>query len=219
MSHDRRVLREQLAPQISEKLFDGSPDAVYVLSLDGSFIDANDVLLERLATSREDLLTEMRFQPTVVSDELDEVQSKFNDAAAGKTVRYRATAINVHGGTFRAEIVNTPLYLEGEVVAVLGIARDIGPAEEDARAHIELEQRFERVLNTISDGIIFVNTDCRSPMSTRRRNLFGCSPPRSWSVVMFGKSHPRACLVTFGMPSECPFLSSARSQSPSTTLT
>lgn len=159
MSHDRRVLREQLAPQISEKLFDGSPDAVYVLSLDGSFIDANDVLLERLATSREDLLTEMRFQPTVVSDELDEVQSKFNDAAAGKTVRYRATAINVHGGTFRAEIVNTPLYLEGEVVAVLGIARDIGPAEEDARAHIELEQRFERVLNTISDGIIFVNTD------------------------------------------------------------
>jgi len=156
MTHEHESLRALLAPQLPEYLFNNSPDAVYIMSLDGTFIDANDVLISRLATTRSALLG-TAFQPTVASAESDNVQSHFDRAVAGDTVRYQATAINSAGNPFRAEIINAPLHLDGKVVAVLGIARDIGPAEKEAQSRVELEQKFEGILDTITDGIFFIN--------------------------------------------------------------
>ncbi|MGV8970483.1 MAG: PAS domain-containing hybrid sensor histidine kinase/response regulator [Microbacteriaceae bacterium] len=159
MTVEGASLRAILSAQVSQELFDKSQDAVYILNLDGSFLDANDVLLNRLSTTREALLSTVNFQPTVSDDELDMVKAHFERAIAGETVRYLATALDFNGQTFRSEIVNSPLILDGVVVAVLGVARDIGPTEQKAQAHEQLEQRFTRALDTISDGIMFIDTE------------------------------------------------------------
>lgn len=156
MTKENDSLRALLAPELPAYLFHNSPDAVYILNLDGTFIDVNDVLLERLSTTREKLLG-TGFQPTVATAESALVQSQFDRAASGETVTYEATAVDSAGNSFRAEITNAPMRLGDEIVAVLGIARDIGPAEKEAQSRAELEQRFERILGTITDGIFFID--------------------------------------------------------------
>jgi two-component system cell cycle sensor histidine kinase/response regulator CckA len=156
MTLDDESLSALLAPQLTENLFRHSADAVCIMGLDGAFIDVNDVLTQRLSTTRAELLG-TRFQTAVAAAESRYVQDQFDRAAAGETVRFEATGVDATGQTFRAGITNFPLRLDGEIVAVLGVARDIGPVEKAAQSRVELEQRFEQVLATITDGIFFID--------------------------------------------------------------
>jgi PAS domain S-box-containing protein len=132
MTFDHEALSALLAPQLTELLFRQSADAVYIMTLDGAFIDVNDVLIQRLSTTRAEILGK-GFQPSVAIAESRNVQDQFDRAAAGETVRFEATGVDAEGQTFRAEIANFPLYIGGDIVAVLGVARDIGPAEKAAQ--------------------------------------------------------------------------------------
>jgi two-component system, cell cycle sensor histidine kinase and response regulator CckA len=149
---------EALLSAAASTLFYESQDAVYALDLDGRFIDVNQALADRLGYSRDELLA-MGFAPTVEGGDSAHVAEHFSRAVAGETVRYLATGVRRDGSTFRADVVNTPLIVDGSVRAVLGVARDIDDIENARRTQESLEAVFESTLNEISDGLFFLDTD------------------------------------------------------------
>jgi PAS domain S-box-containing protein len=153
--------RVSLSPYLSSEallaLFHESHDPVYVLTLEGGFIEANAALFEYVGYSRDELLA-TGFGPTVADVNGDYVREQFRRAAHGETTRYVAAVRKRDGTIARAQVINAPLFENGEPVAVLGIARDLGESERAEKAQ-ELEQLLEATLNSISDGLYLLDRD------------------------------------------------------------
>jgi two-component system, cell cycle sensor histidine kinase and response regulator CckA len=138
--------------------FDEHPDSLFVMRPDGSFLDVNNALCERLQFGRDELLA-MDFRPSADTVDIDIVTAHFAAALAGEAQQYLATGTRRDGSLFRAEVFNIPLRIDGEIVAVLGIGRDIDEVEEERAARLDLEARTRDVLNAVSDGLFFLDHD------------------------------------------------------------
>ncbi len=147
-----------LLTEAQRALFYENRDAVYVLGLDGRFLEFNQALLDRLGYDRDELLA-LGFLPTVEGSDSDYVAGQFQRAAAGESVRYNATGARRDGSTFRADVSNTPLLHRGKVLAVLGVAHDIDDLESARDSRDSLEAEFEATLNAISDGLYFLDSN------------------------------------------------------------
>ena len=147
-----------LLTEAQRSLFYENRDAVYVLGLDGRFLEFNQALIDRLGYDRDELLA-LGFLPTAEGPDSDRVAEQFHRAVAGESVRYNATGARRDGSTFRADVSNSPLLLQGEVRAVLGVAHDIDDLESARDSRDSLEAEFEATLNAISDGLYFLDSD------------------------------------------------------------
>ena len=136
------------------------PDALFITGLDGRILEANDALLCRVGYTREQLM-ELGVIPTV-KENTEEFKAQEREAAlAGLQRSHRMTGVRQNGETFRVEVITVPLSVDGAIVAVLGIARDIEAIEGAEAAREVIEKQFEATLNSISDGIYLLDKDFR----------------------------------------------------------
>ncbi len=105
-------------------MVEAHPDAAYLLDLDGRFLAVNLVLCDRVQAARESLLGRT-FDDTVAAIDRQFVRAKFEQAAHGESIQYEASGVRPDGSTFLAHITNTPVRLDGEIVAIAGFAVDI----------------------------------------------------------------------------------------------
>ena len=121
-------------------LVDAHPDAAYLLDLDGRFLAVNAALCQRVQSSPQQLLGRT-FDATVAAIDSRFVRQQFDRATHGESVQYEATGTRPDGTTFRAQITNTPVKVDGRTAAVMGIAVDVTEREgagERARASGDL---------------------------------------------------------------------------------
>lgn len=132
-----------------DTLFYGHPDAIYAYDLDAHFIDCNEALCALTGYSRDELVT-MSFAPLIDPAYLEASNRAFADAAAGRTVRYLAACVAKDGHTFTVDITKIPLRDgTGEVVGVLGVARDVS-ALRDLVAEVEESHSITRIAASIA---------------------------------------------------------------------
>jgi two-component system, cell cycle sensor histidine kinase and response regulator CckA len=155
-----RAVHDEIIAKAMRVFFEENPDALFVMRPDGSFLDVNRALAERLQFSTDELLA-MDFTPSV--DEVDAtlVNDHFVAAVAGEPQNYLATGTRRDGSHFRAEVFNIPLVHGDEVVAVLGIARNIDEMEEERAARLELEASTRDILNAVTDSLFFLDEEYR----------------------------------------------------------
>jgi len=158
------VSSESLMSIVREQGFDAlvaqSPDAVFVLDLEGIFVFANTALLHRLRCDWADI-EGTGFQPTVADSDGDRVNDHFARSRAGEVRQFRAAGVRPDGTEFSADVTTYPIRSDGTVVAVIGIARDIDELEQLRRSSQALEIRLSTALNGISDGVFFFDREWR----------------------------------------------------------
>ncbi|TBN57140.1 PAS domain S-box protein [Glaciihabitans arcticus] len=141
-----------------EALVESSPDPIFVLDTDGTFVFANDALLKRLGCSWDELRG-TDFRPTVAEPDDTRVADEFDRACGGQLTHFRAAGVRRDGSTFHADVTNYPIRHEGAVVAVIGMARDVDELERLERSGRMLEKRLSTALNGITDGVYFFDHD------------------------------------------------------------
>ena len=147
------------------------PDALFISSLDGRVIEANDALLSRVGYTRDQLL-ELGMIPVVQENTADFKAEEQRAAAAGERRSNQLTGVRADGETFRVEVITVPLEMDGAVVAVLGIARDIEALEGAQAERRAVEERFESTINSISDGIYILDRDfCFTYLNPRAEEI------------------------------------------------
>ncbi len=121
--------RAELAYKHYESLFHRSPDAVYQLDFDGCFIDLNEQTAVLAGASREELLGQS-FIPLIHPSDLERISQKNKEVLEGTSQFYEGVRIsNYQGKQYWVDITDIPLIVDGEVVGIQGVAKNVTERE------------------------------------------------------------------------------------------
>ncbi|HZG86835.1 PAS domain S-box protein [Paenibacillus sp.] len=151
----RQAERElQESEQRYKSLFDHNPDGVYSLDLEGHFLSFNETIQEMLGYSEAEIAGRS-FAPFVHPDDLAHVWEHFQAAARGEYRQYELRCIPKHKTTYMTlSVKNLPIYINGEIRGVFGIAKDITEFKQTQQELIDSEARHRKLVELSPDPII-----------------------------------------------------------------
>ncbi|WP_050180368.1 PAS domain S-box protein [Domibacillus robiginosus] len=132
IERDRRIKLErklQESEQRFKSLFDYYPDSAYIFSLEGHFLDFNQESEPISGYTKEELLGE-KFIPFISLEDRERVWVHFNEAKKGIVQHYECRVEHKKGHHLTVSLTNVPIMVNGEVVGVYGIGRDITREKE-----------------------------------------------------------------------------------------
>jgi diguanylate cyclase (GGDEF)-like protein/PAS domain S-box-containing protein len=121
-----RARSRELAEQRQQyrSLFDHNPDAVYALDHLGRFTAVNAAGYKLIGYSAAELLGKP-FDNLLAEEEVDDVRAHFTAALAAEPQSYRSRVRDRYGKEVEVAITNLPIIVDGQVIGVYGIAKDI----------------------------------------------------------------------------------------------
>jgi len=156
IERDRRIKLEQKLQESEQRfksLFDYYPDSAYIFSLEGHFLDFNQESEPISGYSKENLLGKS-FLPFIASQDRERVWRHFNKAKKGIVQHYECKVEHKKGNQIIVSLTNVPIMVNGKVVGVYGIGRDITREKEMEEELIATHQEMEHLFRNHS-GLIF----------------------------------------------------------------
>lgn len=147
-------LRE--SEQRYRSLFVYSLDAIFSLDAEGRFISANPAA-ERLSGYTQEELKQRHFLELCVPELRDAAKSAFRDAFCRHCRDIESAVIRRDGTRRDLFITGAPVVVDGEVVGISCLARDITERKASERALRESEARLKAIVETAIDGIITID--------------------------------------------------------------
>ncbi|WP_172196851.1 PAS domain S-box protein [Saccharibacillus qingshengii] len=139
-------------------LFDYNPSGVYSLSLEGIYTSCNDSMADLLGLGKEELIGKS-YRSVIRDENLARTNRHFEAACRGIPQNYEAEIERATGEKLELHITNVPIFVEGEVVGVYGIAGDITERKQYTRRIEQLGYEYTLILNSVSEGIFGIGTD------------------------------------------------------------
>ncbi|GLZ89121.1 hypothetical protein Pres01_51720 [Metapseudomonas resinovorans] len=149
--NDRLRLLE--SEQRYRSLFIFNPDPVFSLDRNGRFLSLNQAGCELIDFKAEELLGES-FSRLVLDADVEHVREHFRAALKGKAQRFEVRCHDRAGGLLELDITHLPIVVEGQIVGVFGIAKNIGERNRMTRALQDTLVQSERkalLLHGLSD--------------------------------------------------------------------
>ncbi|WP_372760590.1 EAL domain-containing protein [Pseudoalteromonas sp.] len=153
-AEQKRLVSE--SEQRFRSLYQFNPDPVYVLDRQGYFSSMNTPGCELLKRPLDEL-QQMHFGAVVVKEQLPQVTAYFYSALAGNSESFEVSVTSHGGAQYELQITIIPTWIDGKVVGVIGIAKDI-----TQRLQTEKQLRlFKRAVDASSNGVVI--TDITKP--------------------------------------------------------
>ncbi|WP_292484601.1 PAS domain S-box protein [Methanohalobium sp.] len=132
-----------------QDIFNGMNDAAFVHDLEGNFLDVNDVAVQRLGYSREELLA---MGPKGIDDETSKtkIKTRINSILYNGHFAFEAVHVAKTGRKIPVAINSSLVEYEGKA-AILSIARDITDRKKMEKALKENEKLYRRITNNMLD--------------------------------------------------------------------
>jgi two-component system, sporulation sensor kinase A len=105
-------------------LFDQNPDAVFSFDLAGNYLTVNRSFENLLGYTIDEYLN-MNFDPLVVPEDLEKTKVHFQKATEGIPQNYEVTCLTKTSEKVVVNVTNVPIIVDGNIVGVYGIAKDI----------------------------------------------------------------------------------------------
>ena len=153
--------RLQESEERYKSLFDHNPSGVYSLSLEGVYISCNDSMAELLGCNREDLLGKS-YRSVIEDENLERTNTHFAAACRGIPQNYEASIIRADGEKVELSITNVPIFVDGKVVGVYGIAGNITERKRYVQRIERLGYEHSLILSAVSEGIFGIGMDGRT---------------------------------------------------------
>ncbi|MFC4323406.1 PAS domain S-box protein [Litchfieldia salsa] len=143
-----------------KSLFMHNPDGVYSLDLNGRFVKINDELLKITGYSRSELI-QMESPLFIMEEDHNRVCTHFQKALKGDSQHYELTIQQKGGKKVYLNVKNMPIRVDGEIVGVYGIAKDVTEQQEALEALEKSEMKFRSVVESASEGIIITDEELK----------------------------------------------------------
>ena len=151
-----------------KSLFLHNPDAVYTFDLAGNFLEANAATAELCETTIEYLL-KITFVRLISEEDRERVYKNFLKACQGEIVKYYTGLLTVKGNYRTLHIINMPIIVNGSIVGVYGIAKDMTDIVKSKTALQNNLTKINKILNlsldvicTIDENGLFVDVSTAS---------------------------------------------------------
>ncbi len=149
----KQIFKEhQETEYLYRSLFDHNPDAVYAIDLEGCFVSGNSKCEELFGYKLDDLRN-MNLLSLIDPKMRDMTLYHFSKAQEGSLEEYETAIIHKHGYSIQVYIKNFPVVVDGQIVGVYGIARDITLDNVKKEKLRESEERYRLIAEHSSDLI------------------------------------------------------------------
>ncbi|WP_148253771.1 sensor domain-containing phosphodiesterase [Aidingimonas lacisalsi] len=155
---DRDIQAHRTLSEWHHSLFVNHPDGVYSFDLEGRFQSGN-AALERITGYSEADLVGLHFNQFITPDYRDLTQAAFDTARQGEAITYETMGTHASGHPYYLEITNFPVIIDGEIVGVYGICRDITQRKQQTD---EL-RLLKRGVDASPNGVLMVDA-CKPDM-------------------------------------------------------
>ena len=135
-----------------KSLFQHHPDAILALDLEGNYTQVNPACTRISGYAREELLA-MNFVPMIAPETLEASMGSFARALAGETTSSETVLVRKSGERIDLSVIGVPIWVDGEVVGIYGIARDITEQKRAGAALRASEERYRAFLEQSSEAI------------------------------------------------------------------
>ena len=169
---ERRTAEARLreSEQRYRSLFDNHPDAVYSFDREGRFVSANAACEGLSGYSSEELIGKP-FAPIIVPENRLRTLERFRSVMAGVATSYDETILHKSGRRIEANITALPIVVDGAVVGMYGIARDLTARRElEARLHhAERMQAVGRLAASVAhdfNNLLTIIQSCATMITT-----------------------------------------------------
>lgn len=145
---DRDASNHRALAEWHRSLFVNHPDGVYEFDLMGRFQRGN-AALSRITGYPEADLVGRHFNEFIEPDHWEVTQAGFDAARRGGSCQYETLGIHRDGHAYHLEIINFPVTIDGEVVGVYGICRDVTQRKREEAARRLLERGIQATPNGV----------------------------------------------------------------------
>lgn len=151
-----RMLQE--SEQRYKSLFDENPDAIFSLDLEGHFTSFNKNVLNLVQYSSDEL-QHMTFEPIVAPEYREETWKYFLESLNGEAVEYEIVIINKLGERIDIKVKNVPIKVEGEIVGIYGVAKDISNEKYALKEVHRVKEELELIWDHITDATFVISNE------------------------------------------------------------
>ena len=134
------------------ELVDVAADAIWTLDRRGLFTSVNPATLELTQCTQREMLGRSAI-PFIDAADQQRVAHHIQLVMKGKRQRYECQLIRVDGTRRLVSVSSSPVVRAGEVVGVLGVARDMTEDRAQAAALERAEARYTRLVESAEDAI------------------------------------------------------------------
>jgi len=124
---EKRTKELALQTSLLTTFFDTLPDHVYVKDLDSKYIQCNKGVCEYFMRNRKDIIgkgdTDGLGLSLEEANKFMEMDRRVIDG--GKEIRFEQLVPGADGSIIQVETIKTPLFIDGSIIGILGISRDI----------------------------------------------------------------------------------------------
>ena len=141
----RRTAEDRLreSEQRYRSLFDQHPDAVYSFDRDGRFVSANKAC-EGLSGYAPEELIGKPFAPLIVPESRQRTLERFRTVMTGVATSYDEVILHKSGRRIEVAITALPIVVDGNVVGMYGIAKDL-TARRELEARLLQAEKMQAV--------------------------------------------------------------------------
>ncbi|WP_243652978.1 bifunctional diguanylate cyclase/phosphodiesterase [Tumebacillus sp. BK434] len=185
-----RLFKEE---QAFRSLYEHNPDAVYTLDLNGRVLASNPACLTMMGYAEQELASGTIFQ-TVVPEDVDRARRHFVQAVNGNPQTFELTVLHKAGHQMEVLVTNVPIYADGEVAGIFGIAKNITAQKAAERERSLSTQKYQDLLETIEAVVWEGNPETFQYLfiSPQSLKILGYTPEKLISDHAFWQSkvHP-----------------------------
>lgn len=156
MSFTEKCLRHISESGIYESFFNNHPDAVYVLDVEGNYLDANPACAKIFGYSHDEFCS-MSFRNLIVPEKLAQSFQTLEQLLKGESLSFETTVLHKDGHQVAIHVTDTPIVVDGKTVGIFGIAKDITKQKNAEKALRERSERYESLKKYNPNGICSVN--------------------------------------------------------------
>ena len=147
-------VRSREAAERYLSLFDRNPDAVFSQDLTGHFLSANQACADLVGYWQEELL-DPSFDGAILSADPSQTAPYFGRAVSGEALDFETRVRHREGHFIDVHLTYVPIVVEGEVVGVFGVAKDIS---QRRRLERQLShQAFHDTLTGLPNRALFLD--------------------------------------------------------------
>jgi two-component system cell cycle sensor histidine kinase/response regulator CckA len=158
------------------ELIENALDFIFIVDMDGKFIEINELPLIRTGYSKEDILS-FNFGDFVHPDDMGIAVTAYEKVKAGQTCEFEMRSKKKDGTYDWHSFVTRPILdVNGNVEYVHGVARDVTDRKAAEEALVESEEKFRGMFETSRDFMFICDLDGKIlDYNVSGKNFFGYS--------------------------------------------
>ncbi|MEW4428888.1 diguanylate cyclase [Paenibacillus pabuli] len=154
-------MKEFLSEQSIEafrSIINHNPDATFILSNEGMIEEVNEGVKECLGFQKKEIMGSS-YKDLFCEHQLELINQYFSEVLKGASCQYVAEAHHKNGEIVYLQIKQVPLFFEGKVNGIFGVAKNITEYRQLLNALKESEERYRLLADNSLDLIQLINLD------------------------------------------------------------